>query len=340
MHRHLWAKLLCFFALAASAVAAPPIALEVATERGVQITAPQEWLQLLAGVGIENARIRSAHAGDKPAIENRSTGAEPSYHIVAILTARDELRLPGGVFRASDRAKLRDYFDRLGADGAESMTAPRGRFGLTEKEFTAVYADLAQPINFATKGLPARELLDRLQARFKSRIVPDASAERVLRDAVPIRDEVGNLTAGTGLAMILKSYGLALRPEKQRGQPVVLRITPATSDKKDECWPIGWESEKSPGEIAPLLMTFLNVEVDGYTLTETIDAIAPRIKLPIYWDHAALASAKIDPNTVKISLPRTRTFYKRVLDRATAQARLAGLLRVDEAGTAFYWITK
>ena len=303
----------------------------------MQITAPQQWLQLLAGLGIENVRIRGANSGDRPALENRGSDEKPSYHVVGILTSSNELRLPGGVFRTSDREKLRDYFTRLGADGTEAITAPTGRFGLTEKQFTAVHADLAQPIDFVTEGLAPKSMLDKLQRRFALRLAPDATAERVLREASPIQDEVGNLTAGTGLALLLKSYGLVLRPEKSLGQPVVMRITAADDA---ESWPVGWPPERSPGEVAPVLMEFLNVEIDGYTLTETIDAVAPRIKLPIYCDHAALAARKIDPNAVQITLPRTRTFYKRVLDRATAQARLAGSVRVDEAGTAFYWISK
>jgi hypothetical protein len=326
------------FVIASAVHAAQPVALELATERGVQITAPQQWLQLLAGLGIENVRIRGANSGDQPALENRGSEAKPSYHVVGILTTSNELRLPGGVFRTSDREKLRDYFTRLGADGAEGITAPKGRFGLTETQFTAVHADLAQPIEFATKGLPPKSMLDQLQRKFSLRLAPDATAERVLRDAVPVQDEVGSLTAGSGLALVLKSYGLVLRPEKSIGQPVVLRIAMAAEDIEN--WPIGWPPERSPGEVAPVLMEFLNVEIDGYTLTETIDAIAPRIKMPIYWDHAALAAHKIDPDAVQITLPRTRTFYKRVLDRALAQARLAGQLRVDEAGTPFFWITQ
>jgi hypothetical protein len=218
------------------------------------------------------------------------------------------------------------------------MTAPRGRFGLTEKEFTAVYADLAQPIQFATKDQPLRSVLDRLQAKFAIRLAPDAAAEQIIRTAEPVADDVSNLTAGTGLAIVMQSYGLALRPEKSRGESVALRIVPVGS--VDDVWPIGWESKASPRETAPALMEFLNVEIEGYTLQEAMDAMQPRVKLPFYWDHAALAKDRIDPAAIQVHIPRTRTFYKRMLDRVLAQARLADQLRVDEAGTAFLWISK
>ena len=171
-------------------------------------------------------------AGDKPQLENRGSDAEPSYHVVGVLTTRGELLLPGGTFQASDGRQLRDYFERLAADGVE-FTAPRGRFGLTEGQFAAVHADLAQSIGFATKGQPLRTVLDRLQAKFAHRYSPDAAAAAILRDAAAVEDEVGNLTAGTGLAILLRRYGLALRPEKSMGQPVVHRIVPLDAATDD-----------------------------------------------------------------------------------------------------------
>jgi len=330
--------LACAIAFSAMAQAGPPIELELATERGLQITAPREWLQLMASLGIENVRIRSASSADKPAIDNRGDADYPRFHVVGILTASDELHLPSGRFRMSDRQKLADYFARLSADGPESLTASRGRFGLTEKQFAAVHADLAQPVDFATKGQPLRTVLDRLQTKVSHRLTPDAIANQIIRTAAPVADEIRGLTVGTGLAIVLRRYGLSLRPEKARGKPVELRIT--TIQPADDAWPIGWESRSSPRETAPALFDFLNVEIEGYSLQEAIDAIAPRLEMPIYWDHAALAKDKIDPSNIQVHLPRSRTYYKRILDRVLAQAHLAGKLRVDEAGTPFLWITR
>ena len=326
---------------------AAPIEVELATERGVQITAPQQWLQLLARLGVDNVRIRIAIPGDEPKLSNNGTDGEPRHHVVGLLTAKNELRLPGGTFRANDRDKLAAYFKKLGAEGSQGVTAPRGRFGLTEQQFVAVHADLTQSVDFPTKGQSLRTVLDRLQSKLALKITPTAATEQVIRSAAPIADEVSGLSAGTGLAIVLRGYGLALIPEKPLGQPLVHRIAVTAVDKTHEdtnsqldAWPIGTESESSPAKLAPVLMETLNVEIDGYTLAEAVNAIAPRIKLAIYWDHAMLATHKIDPAAVKVKLPRTRTYYKRVLDRVLAQGRLALQLRVDESGTPFLWITK
>ena len=285
------ANSLMMFACATAGFAAPPIDLELATERGVQITAPQEWLQLLAGIGIEDVRIRGANRGDAAKVTNRGTADRPSFEVVGILTARDQLRLSGGTFSRAERAKIKDYFDRLAADGAESLTASRGMFGLTEKEIEAVFADLAQPIDFETKGQTPRAMINGLQSKFASKLIFDARAEQLLAESQPIADELKGITAGTSLAIVLRPIGLVLRPEKSRGEPVVYHIeaggpiAPMTSDRGGKAgdhqikhWPIGWEPQDTPGRTAPSLFETLNAEIDGYTLAETLAAIAPHIR--------------------------------------------------------------
>ncbi|MCI0333390.1 MAG: hypothetical protein L0228_09225 [Planctomycetes bacterium] len=369
MRLRLLANLVTILACATAGFAAAPIELELATERGVQITAPQEWLQLLAGIGIENVRIRGGRPGDEPTVANRGTDERPIYQIFGIITSRDQLRLTGGTFSRADRGRLKDYFDRLTADGAEALTAPRGMFGLTEKEIAAVFADLAQPIDFETRGQPLRAVMTQLRSKFASKLLLDAESERTLRHARPVADELKGVSAGTGLAMMLRTNGLTLRPEKSRGEPVAYRVEAAgsaaskatgerappkgwsvaaatteragrTNDKQIKHWPIGWEPHDTPGTAAPSLFQTLNAEIDGYTLAETLAAIGPRIKIPMYLDHASLAAHDIDPAKIQVRLPRTRTSYKRVIDRALSQARLGSQVRIDEAGNAFVWIMR
>jgi hypothetical protein len=352
MRLRLFASFVMVFASGMQLRAAAPIELEIATERGVQITAPQEWLQLLAGIGVEHVRIRGMQPGERPRADSRGTPERRSFHVVGILSARGELRLPGGTFSRGDRNKLKDYFDRLAADGAESLTAPRGRFGLTEKEMSAVLADLSQPIEFETKGQPLRAVLDRLQPKLSSRFAIDPVAERIIGAATPIADEVKGVTAGTGLALVLRSQRMELRLEKQRGQAVAYRLKMIDANSIEQStlgkaadmsikrWPIGWEPEKLPGDLAPSLSESLNAEIDGYTLEEALTAIAPRVKLPIFLDHAALTAHGIDPAKIQVKLARTRASYKRIIDRILSQARLGSEIRVDEAGAPFLWITR
>ncbi len=327
-----------FVATATVAHAAPPVKLELATEQGLQITAPQRWLQRLAQAGIYDVRIRAAARGERPRIENIGTDGRPQYRAVGVLTARGELQLPGRTFRDSSLAQLQAYLEQVAAQGPDAMAAPRGQFGLTERQFAALLADFTQPVTFATDGQPPRAVVDRLTARMTVPVEIDTAAARSLAAAAPMADELQGLTTGTALALLLHNEGLMLRPESGTLQPVVVRITAA--DPKAEAWPVGWKPKQPPVELAPSLFEHVNVEIDGYTLQETLDAVAPRIKVRYYWDRAALAADHIDPNAVKITLPRTRTFYKSILNRALAQAHLGTKLRIDEAGTPFLWITR
>ena len=99
-----------------------------------------------------------------------------------------------------------------------------------------------------------------------------------LRAAKPFGDELKGVAAGTGLAMLLRNYGLVMRPEKSRGQPVAYRVAVAvvrfdllrarserSRTKNPKNWPIGWEPDAAPVKIAPSLFEQLNAEIDGYT---------------------------------------------------------------------------
>lgn len=334
--------------LAATALGAAPVEVEIATERGLQITAPREWLQLLTSLGIDQVRLRSAARGEEPTLTNRGSAAAPRYHVLGILTARQQLVLPGGSFARKDRAKLKDYFDRLAADGAEGVTAPRGRFGLTERQFKAVHAELSQPLGVATQNRPLSQLLERLAGRMAHEIEIDLAAARILRESGPIADELRQLTTGTALAIALRQCGLALRPVKIRGGQVVLRVVPLPlpedvrrgADESDENWPVGWDSDSRPRQLAPALFETVNAHIAGYTLREALDAIGPRIKVPMFVDDWTLVQFGIVADQVQVEFPQQRTFYKRVLDNLLFQARLHGELRVDEAGTVFYWVTR
>jgi hypothetical protein len=339
-------------ATAASSLAAPPVELELATERGVQITAPQQWLQLLANVGVQNVRIRAAGRSDQPHVAQTGTAERPSFQVLGILTSRGQLRLPGETFTSTDRARLKDYFDRLSADGAESLTLPRGMFGLTEPEIKTVFTELAQPVNFETARQKPRAVLEKLQTQLALKIDLNWAPASALDTALPLRDEMKGLSVGTALAMLLHNHGLAFRPEKPRGQPIYLSVFPEdrtdptrgaagkTADTELKRWPVGWESPEAPGRVAPSLFEIRNAEIDGYSIEETLAAIAPRINVPYYYDRAALIGHDIDPTKVQVRIPRTRTSYKRIIDRAVSHARLHSHVRIDEAGQPFLWITR
>jgi hypothetical protein len=105
-------------------------------------------------------------------------------------------------------------------------------------------------------------------------------------------------------------------------------------------WPNGWEPPETPGRVAPSLFEILNAQIEGYTLAETLAAIGPRVKIPFYFDRAAMDANDIELSKIQVQVPRTRTSYKRVIDRALSHARLGSQVRVDESGKPFLWISR
>ncbi|MEM6330164.1 MAG: hypothetical protein AAF790_07940 [Planctomycetota bacterium] len=342
----------CVLAGGAHAAAAT-VTLELSTERAMQATALQEWLQLASGAGVATTRIRGAQAGDKTAIETTQTSAGVLYRVTGVLTARGELRLPGGVFTRRDGAKLRDYVARLKADGAEAMTAATGTFGLTKPQFDAVLKQLSRPTGFdasqpaAGQGATAAAFVQHVSERLAMRVVVDQAAAAALRGGPPLEPRIAGLSIGTALAVAAKQRGLIVVPVKPRGRPVELHLRVARRDARaaerqedEESWPVGYEVKGPPRPVAPDLMQAINVEIDGFTLAEAVAAVTPRLKLPVLWDHDALASHRIDPAEVSVRLPRAKLSYKRILEKLLFQARLRGQLRTDEAGAPFFWISR
>jgi hypothetical protein len=91
--------------------------------------------------------------------------------------------------------------------------------------------------------------------------------------------------------------------------------------------------------VLPDLYKFLNVEVKDTPVGEAAEAVRSRLKVPMIVDHAALTKQKIDFETTKVSLPKTNTFYGKILERLLYAAKLKYELRTDEADQPFLWIT-
>ncbi|TWT72722.1 hypothetical protein Pla123a_40210 [Posidoniimonas polymericola] len=311
--------------------------LTIVTGDRAAITAPQQWGRRLAEAGITNVRIRGGRSGDQAAIEESTLGSGTHYQITGVLNSGGKLVLPGSSFTMSQTAALKDYLDRVLADGGQAMTAARGQFGLTKEQFEDAFTKLGKPITFSTAGKPLAELTNQLSRDTGLDIEVDPLVAATFK-RLPCRDELQTLSYGCGLAIALKAEGLALAPEKPRGRPVRVAIKLAAD--ADEAWPIGWPTKARGTELAPKMFEKINVEIEGFSLQEAIDAIAPRIEMPVLWDHAAMAAKRINPAEVEAKLPAANMPYYRILSRLLFQARLHGEVKVDEAGTTFYWISR
>jgi len=317
--------------------AATRIEMEIGTERGFPLTGAQTWSRRLNDVGVDRVRIRGARPGDKPDSETFGPKGAQTIHLTGVLTARDQLILPGGRFGRGDMTKLKQYLATLKADGLAGVTEKKGAFGLTDKQLTEAVEDMTRLTDFVTRGQPPLAILEHAAARaaLKIHIAPQAAA--ALREASPCEEEYLGLALGTSLAAMLRPHGLILQPRRKSGGPIEHTI--AIAKPSSEAWPVGWPPEVKDRELVPKLYEFLSIEIERIPLPEALAAIQKRLEIPVLFDRNSMARHGVDMAAQQVSIPPGRTYYKKVLERLLFQAKLKSEIRIDEAGRPFLWVT-
>ncbi|RIK72454.1 MAG: hypothetical protein DCC67_19265 [Planctomycetota bacterium] len=334
------AALVAFGSLAGGALAhaALPIDLEVAVVQAAPLGAMQQWGRVLSEMDLARVRLRAANRGDQPSVTTTGAGPALRLQVVGIVNHKDQLVLPGGVFRQADAAQLKQFLEDLPRQTAE-QGIERGIFGLTKPQFAALYHDLSTPVDAPTKGVPLNELAANVTARLGTPVELSAGVADTLNRGQPLTADLQGYSAGTVLAIALRSAGLELAPSGPTLETVALKIVPATRDT--DHWPAGWKPEQVGRVIAPAMHQFTTIEISGFTLQQALDGgLAAHMGVPLVFDARVLADRRIDPANIQVKFPRSKTYIRRAVDNILAQARLAGELRVDEAGKPFYWITQ
>lgn len=332
-----WLAAIASLVAAACAQAALPIDLEVAVQQDAPLGAMQEWGRVLSEMDLARVRLRGANGNDQPAIETTGEGDGKRYSVIAILTRRNELVFPGGKFGSGNRAQLKQFLEEL-PERVEEAGIERGPFGLPADDFEALVADLSTPVGESTAGQRPEPMLVAIAQGIETELSVDVAARNALRAAPLVDAELKGLSSGTALAAVLRTANLAMAPIPSKTQPTLLHIVPASS--KDPSWPVGWKPLDAPKRVAPAMYEFTTIEIDGYSLARALEALGPHMGAPLVFDQLTLQERKIDPSKSPVKFPAGKTYIRRAVDNILSQGRLAGELRVDEAGRPFYWITQ
>ena len=331
------ALLLVAHSLAATALAAPRVELEIGTQAGFPITGAQAWSKRLNEIGLAQVRIRGAKPSDKPSIETVGRKGFETIRLLGILTDREQLLLPGGRFSRNDMTRLKQYLETLQADGLPGVTEPKGAFGLTAKQLTEAVEDLTRPIDFTTQGVAPISIVQKAAAATTHKLAIERPAAEALRNASACEEEYLGLSSGTALAATLRPLGLILQPYREPGGATEYRLVVAKPGS--QAWPIGWPPEPKDRDLLPKLYEFLTIELERIPLSDALSALQKRLEVPFLYDRNSLALQRIDPKAHEVSFPESRTYYRKVLDRILFDARMKAEVRVDEAGAPILWIT-
>ena len=243
---------------------------------------------------------------------------------------------PASTLRYGQRKQLTEWLEKLQSGGAESLTAETGMFSLTAKQLVTLHEALKRKVTFTTKGKSVEDAVEQIAKSLQVTVEIDPAAKAAMLRNNEVLDELQGFSSGTALTALVRPAGLVVTPTGQGKRTVGLRVTESGNAK--ETWPIGTSPKEPPDRLVPALFRFINVEINDQPLGETLDIIQQRIKIPILFDHNALARHEVDLQT-KVSLPAKNTFYKKIIDQLLFQALLKCELRTDEADQPFLWVT-
>ena len=331
-----WCLAICVLSFAAEE---SRVELEIVLDSGFPIGGQQEWLASLAEAGADNLRMRSGKSGDKITISKSESGGTTTYKVIGVLTAENQLKLPGGTYRRSDMARLGEWIKKLKTEGLEEMAKDKNAFGMSSEELVDLHDKLSVKLLASTKGVPIKDVVEDITDHLDLVVTLDESARKALQGNETMLEELKDLTSGTALAACIRPLGLVVVPTKQRGRAAGIQLLDST--RADEHWPIGWPTESAPHRIAPKLFEYLEVEIEDFALNETLDAIEAKVNIPFLYDQNSLARNGIEMDKVKVSVPAARTYYYKIIRQILAQSKPAMKpeVRVDEAGNPFLWLS-
>ena len=328
--------LLCFQHSSGTAIkAAPVVDLELAMDGVPDFAVVRKWVEMLQKAGFKNVRARSVKPTDKPEVKTVGKGDNQLYIVTGIL-AGTKVILPNGEIKYGDLDGAKSWLAKLSGDGVDTLTSEKGAYGLTKEQIVKIYDELSKPVPVSTADRPTKDVIRGISQVWQVRVGVDANARQYLFSDQPFAGELKGLTSGSAMAMVLKSVGLGMYPEKPVGGEV--RIMIAQHKKGQDYWPTGWAIESNPGKAAPDLFNELDVEIKATELSKTLAAIAPRIKTPLIIDYGEIERRGLNLDK-RVSIPAGKTFYKKLIDRALSQGGLRSEFRTDEAGKVFLWIT-
>jgi hypothetical protein len=212
-------------------------------------------------------------------------------------------------------------------------------FGLTAPQLVELTEQLSVPLNFSTKGADVQSSLAQVAQLIGHKFQLDDAAIEALAGKEMVVEELRGMSAGTAIAILVRPLGLVMQPERRQGEPVKLAIIETKSSKEN--WPVGWPPEQLPVKAAPKLFERLDLEIRGFLLGQTLNAIEKRTGIPFVYDHNGLARAGIELDQVKVTLVQNKVTYMSAIGKLLRQTKpsLIQELRMDEGGKPFLWIS-
>lgn len=311
---------------------------------GVNRTA-QMWAELFEKLDVA-VRIRRRLIRDEPGVTEKKFGRSVRrIRVVAELDPRGRITLPGRTFTLSDSTAIKEWLRELKTYGAQGSPDGQKTWGLNKQQLESVLVPLRRPLTVDPQGKDLLTALviftpDKTQGDLPLHITPEA--KEIMKNAKSqelFPQSLVGLSRGTGLAIMLRFYGLCFQPQRTPAGNLELTIRDAKTTKTP--WRIGWPfpEDRTRNQVAPNLFRKVNIDLDDQPLIEVLEAAAAEIEMPILLDYAEMDRLGMDPAKIRVSHRPKQTFWALAIRRIAFPARLSRELYIDEAGKPFVWLT-
>lgn len=314
------------------------VEMEIGTMNGFPPLDAQKWSRMLDELKVDRFQIRGGRPGEKPTISTEGDAQRPLYRITAVLTAGGTLVLPPAKqFTLQDRDRLSTWLSELREWGPQGAPAGKPLFGLNSLQYKALKQDLGKKVDFPTQEATHADALAALREKLTHKLDFPAALAKQMQDEDAVGADLRGMAGGTALAYILRPYGFAFQPQRQRSGEIQLVVRPGTEFK--EIWPVGWALAGQPADVMPQIMDQLSVEIEPTPIAEILPVLSERLKTPFLLDRNALVKHDVDLEKIKVSYPGKKTWISSVLRSTLHQAGLKFEVRLDDADQPFVWIS-
>lgn len=299
----------------------------------------QRWGKAFQEIG-ESVRISQPLPSDKPEIKENRRGTFRFIKIVGELLPNGDVKFPGKTFSLKDTEQIKAWLNEIKVYGAQGSPDGKKFWGLNKAQFEEIVKTLSQPVEFETKGLTVREVLDKLPLVETSpmKIHPESRELFAEAEKSIVSQSMQPLSSGTVLAAMLRVEGFGFRPLRTPSGNIELTIE--SLQEISDPWPIGWDIDESKprNTIVPNLFKFVRTGFEKAPLAQVLEAISEQTKTPILVDERLCQEKMIDIKEVGVSYPEKQTAWSLVLSSVVRQATLKDKIMLDEAGTPFIWV--
>lgn len=300
----------------------------------------QKWGTVLYKLG-RRATFRQGRQGEKTRIEQVDEASGRTVRVVGLMNRDGSVSFGRETFRITEPQALDKWLKYLEVHGPKGPANESATWGLSEDQLTEVLRRLGQVVTDPVDERSVASVIESLQLRPDFQVSFTDSARRRIDSAAAdpqLNSNYAGLTRGTVLAAALAQSGLGFRPKVSDRGGYLLEID--AGDESSNLFPVGWKSATPVTLLVPELSKRISIELEeAVPLTGLIELLADKLHRPVLYSSYDLAAAGISVKEIRYSRKFSRLTIFSLMSSIGRAHHLDIGVRVDEAGSAFLWVT-